>query len=242
MKELKLNESDLKRIFIPDTPLARFWRGAKRLTTQLISVATLYFVFFILLNFGAYWTRFQYSVNATPAPEPKPTVIEDPKPTIQYKPEVIISKIRVKAPLVINIEPDLIVTKLKSGVVQYAGTARPGQVGNMVIVGHSSDFPWSDGKYKNIFALLDKLAVGDKITVPFGSEKYIYSVTASKVVSPTDLSVLAKTNTPTLTLLTCYPVGTTRNRLIVTAKLISKNAAGEQTTDPLTGGSLPRPR
>jgi sortase A len=112
----------------------------------------------------------------------------------------------------------------------------------MVIVGHSSDFPWSDGKYKNVFALLDKLAVGDKIVVTYGSEKYIYQVTGSKVVKPTDLSVLKKTASPTLTLLTCYPVGSTRSRLIVTAKLLSDNAGSVQTTDPLTGESLPRPR
>lgn len=242
MKELKLNENDLKRIFIADTPMARFWKAAKRLTGQLLSVAALYFLFFVILNFGAYWARFQYSVNASPIPEPTPTVVVQPKPTIQYKPEVIISKIGVKAPLIVDIDPELIVAKLKNGVVQYANSAKPGQIGNMVIVGHSSDFPWSNGKYKNVFALLDKLTVGDKITVPYGSEKYVYAVTSSKVVKPTDLSVLKKTNTPTLTLLTCYPVGTTRSRLIVIAQLVSKNAAGEQTTDPLTGGSLPRPR
>jgi len=242
MKQLNINESDLKRIFITDTPAARFWKIFKRTVFQLLGLAVLYLIFFVAINFPAYWTRFNFSVNASPGATPPPIVRVDPQPVVNYKPELIISKIGVRAPLMINIEPELIVTKLKSGVVQYAGTAHPGEVGNAVIVGHSSDYPWSDGKYKTVFALLDKLEVGDKIVIPYQSDKFVYAVTSSKVVRPTDLSVLKKSTTPTLTLLTCYPVGTTRNRLIVTAKLISKNSRGTQLDDPLHEGVLPNPR
>ena len=41
---------------------------------------------------------------------------------------------------------------VQEGVVHYPGTARPGQVGNFFVTGHSSYYPWCPGKYKNVFA------------------------------------------------------------------------------------------
>ncbi|MEX0594554.1 MAG: sortase [Patescibacteria group bacterium] len=240
MKQLKVEEKDLRRLFINDTPLAVFWRRFRQFAKQLLALAALYLLFFVLLNFGAYWTRFQYSVNAQPVE--KVAVIKPPVKKIQYKPELRIPKIGVVAPLQVDVHPNIIIESLKTGVSQYAGTATPGQIGNSVIVGHSSDFPWSDGRYKNIFALLDKLTVGDQIIITYKTEKYIYVVTGQKIVAATDLSVLNITAKPTVTLLTCYPVGTSRNRLIITAKLVSDNAGSVQIGQPGSTDSLPRPR
>ena len=243
MEELKLDDKDFRKLFINDTGPARFWRMVKKLSKQLLVFASIYILFFILLNYGAYWNRFQYTVNAKPQekiePRLEPIVSE---PLIEYSPEIQIPKLGIIAPLKINVDPTNIIESLKTGVSQYNNTAKPGQIGNSVIVGHSSDFPWSDGKYKNIFSLLDKLVIGDQIIVPFGNDKYIYEVSDSRVVKPTELSVLRKTDIPTLTLLTCYPVGTTRNRLIITAVLISNNATTKQINEPFTGSNLPKPR
>jgi sortase A len=118
------------------------------------------------------------------------------------------------------------------------GTADPGQVGNVVIVGHSSDFPWSTGQYKTIFALLDKLTIGDEITLPFGQNRYVYKITESKIVKPTNLTVLERTAAPTLTLISCYPVGTALNRIVVTATLVDGPIGGTQTTEPFLGEKL----
>ncbi|MEX2361561.1 MAG: sortase, partial [Patescibacteria group bacterium] len=90
--------------------------------------------------------------------------------------------------------------------------------------------------------LLDKLTVGDQIIITYKTEKYIYVVTGQKIVAATDLSVLNITAKPTVTLLTCYPVGTSRNRLIITAKLVSDNAGSVQIGQPGSTDSLPRPR
>jgi sortase A len=241
MKELKVDEKDFKRLFISDTPAARAWRIFKTGLRQLIALGAIFVAFFILLNFGAYWQRFEYNVNAKPV-EKEPVAVAPAEPEIQYKPEVQIPKLGIVAPLLTDIDPAVMVEYLKQGVTQYLDTAKPGQIGNSVIVGHSSDFPWSDGQYKNVFALLDKLVVGDQIIIPFGSQRYIYEVYETTVVKPTELSVLKKTDQPIVTLLTCYPVGTTRSRLIVKAKLVSNNASSVQLTEPFTGSGLPRPR
>ena len=155
-----------------------------------------------------------------------------------------IPKINVHAPLIdVSGRNEANVQKgLESGVIHYDGTAEPGQAGNSVYFGHSSNDWWEPGNYKFVFVLLDKLAVGDKFTIDYQSKRYTYEVTASKVVEPNDLSVLAQTAEPTVTIITCTPPGTSWKRLVVTAKQTDP-APGTQTqtasTDTLGGTQLP---
>ncbi|MFA5820710.1 MAG: sortase [Candidatus Gracilibacteria bacterium] len=107
---------------------------------------------------------------------------------------------------------------LQNGVVHYPGTNTPGQGGNTVITGHSSYFPWDPGRFKDVFALLHEVVVGDKIVVYYDQEKYVYEVSEIKIVLPNELDVLKNTTDETLTLITCTPVGTNLKRLIVIAK------------------------
>ncbi|HVE80731.1 MAG TPA: class D sortase [Candidatus Dormibacteraeota bacterium] len=143
--------------------------------------------------------------------------------TVAPEPLINIPKINVSVPVVypeVNDEAS-IQKALQSGVVHYAGTAKPGQRGNTVIVGHSSNDWWEPGDYKFAFVLLDKLVPGDTMTVNYNSKRYLYEVTESKVVEPTEVSVLAQTEEPILTLITCTPPGTSWKRLIVRAKQVS---------------------
>lgn len=239
MKELKIDDKDFRKIFISDTPTARFWKFIKRTSKQLLVLAVVYLFFFGLINFNAYWLRLQFSVTTVAAPE-EPEIVEEEK--VEFAPEIQIPKLGISAPLHMEIHPDLILDYLRVGVAHYAQTAQPGQIGNSVLVGHSSDLPWNDGNFKNIFALLDRLEIGDEILVFYGTERYVYKVFESEVVRPTQLSVLSKTDKPVLTLLTCYPVGTTLNRLIIRAELVSDNVSGVQARQPEILDSLPRPR
>jgi len=109
---------------------------------------------------------------------------------------------------------------LKNGVVHYPGTSMPDQTGNTVITGHSSYFPWDSGKFKDVFALLHQVTVGDQIIAYYNQHKYIYEITEKKVVLPTEIDVLKQTPDQRLTLITCTPVGTNLKRLVVTAKLV----------------------
>ncbi len=137
---------------------------------------------------------------------------------------LLIPKIKIKTPIVWGSAPDesSMLTSLQRGVAHYDFTALPsdGQ-GNVFIAGHSSYLLWDKGKYKDVFANLDRIAVGDQVAVTYKGLVYIYEATATKVVNPTDISVLAQTPNPTLTLMTCVPVGTSKNRLIVSFKLVS---------------------
>jgi LPXTG-site transpeptidase (sortase) family protein len=111
---------------------------------------------------------------------------------------------------------------LREGVVHYPGTAYPGMNGNVVITGHSSYFVWDPGRFKDVFALLHEVNVGDKVIVYYEQKKYLYQVYDKKVVTPDKIDVLTQDGTDKLTLITCTPVGTNLKRLIVTAKPIDQ--------------------
>ena len=124
---------------------------------------------------------------------------------------------------------DDIQVALRDGVVHYPGSARPGQAGNFFVTGHSSYYPWDEGKYKDIFARLHELEPGDTYSVYYGGDLHTYRITSKKEVKPNDVSVLDQPTKKRLaTLMTCTPIGTTLRRLIVMAEEI----------DPATGIAL----
>jgi LPXTG-site transpeptidase (sortase) family protein len=140
-------------------------------------------------------------------------------------PRIFIPKINVSAPVITDTktyDQGPVQLALRRGVVQYGtASASPGQKGNTVLIGHSSGQLWAPGDYKFVFTMLDKLVNDDRILVDYKGTRYIYRVSESKVVPPTDLSVLRASDTPELTLITCTPVGSSKNRLVITARQIS---------------------
>lgn len=109
--------------------------------------------------------------------------------------------------------------ELRKGVVHYPGTAFPGQNGNVFFTGHSSYYPWDPGKYKDVFANLAQLEVGDVYYVYFQQKKHTYKVFEKKEVRPSEVGVLEQSESKKLsTLMTCWPLGTALKRLIVVAE------------------------
>jgi sortase A len=123
------------------------------------------------------------------------------------------------------------VDDLKKGVGQFRTSPLPGQRGNAAFAGHrtTSGHP---------FERLDELKVGDPImfTNAFG-ETYVYKMTTSLVVDPNDVTVLAATDGPTLTLVTCTPKYTSTNRLVIHADLDLSASTGpvREPTPPANG-------
>lgn len=112
---------------------------------------------------------------------------------------------------------------LQKGVVQYPGTALPGQLGNMYIFGHSSDYRWAKGNYKTIFAKLPNIKVGAEVMITDGAGKsYKYRVTGTVVAKATDVKYLSQQayKKKLLTLQTSYPIGTALKRYLVFTELV----------------------
>ncbi|PIE85494.1 hypothetical protein CSA08_01625 [Candidatus Gracilibacteria bacterium] len=149
-----------------------------------------------------------------------------------YENRIVIPKIGKNVPLIDikrkivsgkNELNEIFMDELKNGVIRYPGSVKPGELGNTFIFGHSSNFPWVPGKYNEVFALLDKVKFGDEVIVYYGQEKYTYKIREKKVIRPGNVGVLKNKKTKKeITIMTCWPVGTTLNRLIVVGDLIEK--------------------
>lgn len=153
-------------------------------------------------------------------------IIIDPNSTTgSPNPEIIIPKINVEIPVVYtepSIEDHAVQRALQDGVLHYATTPNPGELGNGTIFGHSSNNILNQGKYKFAFVLLQRLEVGDTFILQKDSKRYVYRVFAKKVVKPDDVSVLGDSlgKSATFSLITCDPPGTSLNRLVVTGEQI----------------------
>ena len=136
---------------------------------------------------------------------------------------LIIKKINVSVPIIsISSRQDKILQEgLKKGEVIFPQTVFPGEKGNCVIVGHSSNFSWRKGDYDTIFVLLDKLKIGDEIEIFWEKEKIKYAIFENpRIVKANQTEILASAKEPILTLMTCWPIGTNYKRLIVKGKLV----------------------
>ena len=198
----------------------------------------------LLFVFIQYNRVFIATVNAYVSPgsiDPQNIIINpDQEGIVGEDPRLIIPKINVDVPVVYGIGPDhdSQMKAMEKGIAHFAipgANSRPGQIGNTVLSGHSSNDLFDGGDYKFIFAQLEKLVEGDTIYANYEGKRYTYAITKREVVKPTEVGKLVyPTDKPILTLITCTPLGTSLNRLLVTAEQISPSpadAAPAPTTD-----------
>lgn len=103
---------------------------------------------------------------------------------------------------------------LSKGIWHLPDSSSPDKGGNTVMAGHR--FTYSG---KAVFYYLDKVAVNDNVTLYWQGKRYDYVITAVNVVPPTDGKLVAPTDSPTLTIYTCTPLWSAKDRLVITAKL-----------------------
>ncbi|MDR2336560.1 MAG: sortase [Candidatus Nomurabacteria bacterium] len=168
---------------------------------------------------------------ATPATAADGITALDPAIAATVGPDskLIIPKINVEVPIIFNVENDSAAqaAAMRNGVAHFpvpGADAMPGQIGNFSVSGHSSNDVFSNGQYKFIFSRLEKLEEGDTVYVNYNSVRHTYKIVRKEVVAPTDVAKLVyPTDKPMLTLITCTPVGTAKNRLLVTGEQILPN-------------------
>ena len=111
---------------------------------------------------------------------------------------------------------------LTQGVAHATGTAYPGQMGNIFVFAHSGIDFYEAVRYNAVFYLLNKLEPGDEITLIYQQRKFLYRVTEQKTVAPEAIGYLmGDPAKETLTLMTCWPAGTTLRRLVVVAERVN---------------------
>lgn len=123
--------------------------------------------------------------------------------------------IRIRIPA-INVDAPVVQgdgwDQLQKGVGQHIGTSNPGEAGNVVLSAHNDI-------YGEIFRRLDELAPGDEIIVSTSTVEYVYRVADTRIVSPTEVSVMAPTQEAVLTLISCYPYLVNTERIVVVGEL-----------------------
>ncbi len=228
---MKIEERDLKNLYGSNKES----RGSMVLKyfLYIIYLIAIFLVVFVLINFGTFKKRFDfwYKENISMSEVDNSPLIDSTNQSRGSTDEIInvpavpngfivIEKIDVKAPIIWDVLNTPVETEsnLKNGIIHLQGTAKPGEKGNIFLTGHSSDYFWSTSAYKEAFVLLDKLVVGDKIYINFNDVIYGYNVVEKKTVNPNDISVLNQGDEKILSLMTCTPVGTALNRLIVIAE------------------------
>ena len=146
-----------------------------------------------------------------------------PTPTGEAVAIIRIPKIGVEKAVVEGVGlPDL-----KKGPGHYPTTPLPGQAGNAAIAGHRTT-------YGAPFFNIDQLSKGDPILFTTREGHHFeYDVLETKVVKPTDVSVVDATQDNRLTLTTCNPRYSAAQRLVVVAAL--KGELVDPPSAPVTG-------
>jgi len=121
---------------------------------------------------------------------------------------IVIERIRVDAPVVPGDDWE----SLKKGVGHHPGSTNPGQRGNMVVSAHNDVFG-------EIFRDLDKLEPGDEVLIFTQERSHRYVVRETRIVEPTEIGVMAPSQEPILTMITCYPYMVDTHRVVVVAEL-----------------------
>lgn len=136
---------------------------------------------------------------------------------------IVIPKIRANSKVIANVDPfneKEYQLALTQGVAHAKNTSVPSQDGNIFIFSHSSVNFYEALRYNSVFYLLSKLEKGDDIYLFYEGKKYKYKVSSKITTFSDDLSYLIqKTYQKRVTLMTCWPPGTTLERLIVVGEI-----------------------
>ncbi len=112
-----------------------------------------------------------------------------------------------------NVVEGVGVADLRNGAGHMPDTPLPGQPGNAVISGHRTT-------YGMPFHEIDTLDPGDRIEVDTALGTHVYSVREIHIVKPTDLWVADARQGAWLTLTSCHPKFSARQRYVVVAELV----------------------
>ncbi len=135
---------------------------------------------------------------------------------------MVIPKIDVNVPVVADVDwtdSQVYQQALTRGVAHAKGSSHPGEDGNIFLFAHSGADFFEALRFNAVFSLMNKLEVGDELTLWYHGQVYRYRVTEKKIVSGDALEYLIEPKEgKVLTLMTCWPPGTTLKRLLVSAE------------------------
>jgi len=141
---------------------------------------------------------------------------------------IVIPKIGVNAKIIPGVNPLKEADyseALQKGVAHASTSFFPDEEGVVYLFSHSTNYEWFIKDLNAIFYLLKNLEAGDLIVVSYKGSLYTYRLTEKRVVKPSEISYLQPiSGERKLILQTCYPPGSTAERLLIFADLINRQS------------------
>ena len=108
---------------------------------------------------------------------------------------------------------------VNKGIWLRPNGSTPNKGSNTIMVGHRLTYTNPEG----VFYFLDKVQIGDPIELDWQGKAYIYKTTSISVVIPQNIAIEAPTSDSRLTLYTCTPLWSLKDRLVVVAERINQS-------------------
>lgn len=160
-----------------------------------------------------------YSGPPTLAPGEELPVPQPVPPDNVAEPEVVIGEIIIPSLMMSQtLFQGVTLPTLDKGVGWWPGTAMPGHAGNVVLGGHRVS-------HKKPFRHIDRLAPGDEVYLTTPEGTFVYAVSRTLIVEPTDVWIIDQTPAATLTMFACHPPHSTRQRIVVVADYLRTESA-----------------
>lgn len=139
---------------------------------------------------------------------------------------LIVPKIGVNAPVTPAVNPanpGEYLEVLKKGIAHASTSYFPDEDGTVYLFSHSTNYDWFVADLNAVFYLLKNLEEGDLVVLFYKGTRYTYRLTEKRVVGPKEVSyLLPQGGKKRLILQTCWPPGSTAERLLILADLIEE--------------------
>lgn len=139
---------------------------------------------------------------------------------------VIIPKIGINAPVTAGVDvsgPNGYLNALTTSVAHASTSFLPDEDGTVYLFSHSTNYDWFVKDLNAVFYLVKNLENGDTVVLVYQGKRYTYKITDKRVVSPKSTSYLYPyVGRKNLILQTCWPPGSTTERLLIFADLIEE--------------------
>lgn len=218
---------------------SKFLPAFKRRKLAIIGLVLILLAFLpvIATFYSVIWQEIAFSLRTKPqdavisyenvSNKTDPKVVSPLSPTIvpvDLDFSIVIPRINANSKIIENVDPEvtaLYQKALTKGVAHAAGSSTPDKLGNVFLFAHSSDNFINANRYNSVFYLLHHLEKGDFFYITYKKLTYKYLVTEKKVVFPDAVEYLKGDPQKYMaTLMTCWPAGTTLNRLVVVGEYV----------------------
>lgn len=175
----------------------------------------------------------EHTVQAAPLPKAVPVIFNpliSPDGTV-IEPintdfSLIVPKVGINAPVIPAVnpaDPKQYKDALLKGVAHASTSFFPDEDGTVYLFSHSTNYDWFVKDLNAVFYLLKNLETDDLVVLFYKGERYTYKITDKKVVAPTEVSYLVPhEGKKRLILQTCWPPGSTTERLLLFADLVEE--------------------